>query len=68
MANTAAAMPTVIPYLKGLGYDLVTIPEVVAPKQVTSPALNAGWNLISLPIEPALEFPHIVFRGITDRR
>lgn len=64
--NTAAAIPTIIPHLKAQGYELVTIPELVAPKQVTSPAgyLNAGWNLISLPIEPALEFPHIVFRGI----
>jgi|GEM_PF-1922861 len=67
IANTAAAVPTIISSLRSMGYELVTIPELVAPKQVTSPAgfLNAGWNLISLPIEPALEFPHIVFRGLT---
>lgn len=65
VANTAAAMPTIISNLRGMGYELVTVPELVAPLQVTSPTLPAGWNLISLPVEPALEFPHIVFRGIT---
>lgn len=65
VANTAAAMPTIISNLRGMGYELVTVPELVAPLQVTSPTLPAGWNLISLPIEPALEFPHIVFRGLT---
>ena len=67
IANTEAAIPTVITNLRALGYELVTVPELVAPQQVTSPSgqLNAGWNLISMPIDPALEFPHIVFRGIT---
>lgn len=65
VANTATALPTIITNLRGMGYELVTVPELVAPKQVTSPTLNSGWNLISLPIEPALEFPHIVFRGLT---
>lgn len=67
ITNTANAVPTIISTLKGSGWEFVTIPELVAPKQVTSPAgfLTAGWNLISLPIEPALEFPHIVFRGLT---
>jgi len=38
----------------------------MAPRQVVSPteALSPGWNLISIPIEPALPFPHIVFRGV----
>jgi len=67
MATTKDAIPTVITNLRSQLFELVTVPEVVAPTQVTSPAgfLQAGWNLISLPIEPALEFPHIVFRGLT---
>lgn len=67
IANTEAAIPTIITQLRSQGYELVTVPELVAPTQVSSPTgqLNAGWNLISLPVDPALEFPHIVFRGIT---
>lgn len=64
--NTADAMPTVIANLQGMGFQLVTVPEIVAPQQVSSPEgfLQEGWNLISLPIEPALEFPHVVFRDV----
>lgn len=67
IAETEAAVPSIITGLRGAGYELVTVPELVAPTQVTSPVgeLNAQWNLISLPIDPALEFPHIVFRGVT---
>ncbi|MCX6374866.1 MAG: polysaccharide deacetylase family protein, partial [Armatimonadetes bacterium] len=66
VANTEAAIPTVITELRNRGYELVTVPELIAPKQVSSPPgeTSAGWNLISIPIEPALPFPHIVFRGI----
>jgi outer membrane protein assembly factor BamB/peptidoglycan/xylan/chitin deacetylase (PgdA/CDA1 family) len=65
IANTEAAIPTVITELRNQGYELVTVPELIAPKQVSSPQgeMCAGWNLISIPIEPALPFPHIVFRG-----
>lgn len=66
IANTEAAIPTVITELRNRDYELVTVPEIIAPKQVTSPPgeICPGWNLISIPIEPALPFPHIVFRGI----
>ncbi len=66
IGNTEAAMQTIITQLRGQGYELVTVPELVAPKQVVSPdnALRPGWNLISIPIEPALPFPHIVFRNV----
>jgi outer membrane protein assembly factor BamB len=66
IGNTVDAIQTVITGLRDQGYELVTIPELVAPKQMTSPpgAIAAGWNLISLPMEPALGFPHIVFRGL----
>lgn len=66
VANTEAAIPTIITELRNQGYELVTVPELIAPKQVTSPQgeMCAAWNLISIPIEPALPFPHIVFRGI----
>lgn len=67
IAETEAAVPSIISGLRSAGYELVTVPEVVAPTQATSPVgqLNSGWNLISVPIDPALEFPHIVFRGTT---
>lgn len=65
--NTADGLPTIISSLRSQGYTLVTLPELEAPLQVTSPEgyLQPGWNLISLPIEPAMEFPHVVFRGLT---
>lgn len=66
IANTESAIQTVITELRNRGYDLVTIPELIAPSQVISPPgqLCAGWNFISIPLDPALPFPHIVFRGV----
>jgi len=64
--NTEIAMPTIIDALRAQGYELVTVPEIVAPKVVSSPpgTINTGWNLISIPIEPATPNPPVVFRGI----
>ncbi len=65
LANTEGAVAGVIDGLRGLGYELVTVPELVAPLQVTAPAsaISPGWNLMSLPIEPANTSPMCVFRG-----
>lgn len=64
--NTAGAIPGVIDGLRGLGYELVTVPELVAPLQITAPpsVVAPGWNLMSLPIEPANTSPMCVFRGV----
>ncbi len=64
--NTEIAMPTIIDTLRAQGYELVTVPEIVAPKVISSPpgTINAGWNLISIPIEPATPNPPVVFRGV----
>ena len=66
VGETAAAAPTIIYNLRQMGYDLVTVPELVAPIQMTSPAgtLLPGWNLISLPIVPANTTPMVVFRDL----
>ncbi|MCL6519331.1 MAG: PQQ-binding-like beta-propeller repeat protein [Armatimonadetes bacterium] len=65
VANTEAAMPTIINELRNRGYELVTVPEIIAPEEVVSPVgtINPGWNLISIPLEPANPSPHIVFRN-----
>jgi len=64
--NTEIAMPTIIDTLRGQGYELVTVPEIIAPRVISSPpgTINAGWNLISIPIEPATPNPPVVFRGL----
>ena len=66
VANTAAALPTIIDQIRAQGLELVTVPELVAPLQVTSPpeAVAPGWNFISLPIDPANTTPAVVFRGL----
>jgi peptidoglycan/xylan/chitin deacetylase (PgdA/CDA1 family) len=65
LSNTEAAIPTVITELRSMGYELVTVPELVAPEEVTSPpgTINAGWNLISIPTEIANPTPAVVFRN-----
>lgn len=66
LANTEGAAAGVIDGLRGLGYELVTVPELVAPLQLTAPSgvLSPGWNFVSLPIEPANTTPMVVFRGL----
>ncbi|MDI6828532.1 MAG: PQQ-binding-like beta-propeller repeat protein [Armatimonadota bacterium] len=64
--NTEIAMPTIITELRNRGYELVTVPEILAPEVVTCPdsLINPGWNLISIPIEPANPNPLVVFRNV----
>ncbi|MDH7480498.1 MAG: PQQ-binding-like beta-propeller repeat protein [Armatimonadota bacterium] len=64
--NTEIAMPTIITELRNRGYELVTVPEILAPEVVTSPngLINPGWNLISIPTEPANPNPLVVFRNV----
>jgi len=66
LSTTEAALPTIISELRNRGYELVTIPELLAPEVVTSPQgiINPGWNLISIPTEIANPTPQVVFRGI----
>lgn len=66
VANTEAALPTIIDGLRAQGYELVTVPEIVAPEIISSPpdAVCPGWNLISIPCEIACTNPEVVFRGI----
>lgn len=44
VANTEAAMPTIISELRNMGYELVTVLEIIAPEEVISPegAVNPG--------------------------
>lgn len=66
VGETAAATPLVIDNLRAMGYELVTVPELVAPVQISSPAdaLAPGWSFISLPVQPANTTPMVVFRGL----
>jgi outer membrane protein assembly factor BamB/peptidoglycan/xylan/chitin deacetylase (PgdA/CDA1 family) len=63
VGETAAAAPTIIYNLRQMGYDLVTVPELIAPVQITY-TLLPGWNLVSLPLVPANTTPMVVFRGV----
>jgi len=65
LANTEGAIAGVIDGLRAAGYELVTVPELVAPLRVTAPpsAISPGWSFMSLPIEPANTSPMCVFRG-----
>jgi len=63
VGETAAAAPTIIDNLRLDGYDLVTVPELIAPVQITK-TLLPGWNLVSLPLVPANTTPMVVFRGV----
>jgi outer membrane protein assembly factor BamB/peptidoglycan/xylan/chitin deacetylase (PgdA/CDA1 family) len=62
---TASAMPTIVPELLSRGYELVTVSELAAPLQITSPteAIFGSRSLMSVPIEPAHPAPLQVFRG-----
>lgn len=62
--ETAQAVPVIVDELRAMGYDLVTVPELIAPIQVNSLLLNPGWNFISLPMVPANTTPMVVFRGL----
>ena len=63
--NTETALHTILPELLSQGYELVTVSELVAPEEAVSPAgsVEAGWSLISFPIEPAHAAPLTVFKG-----
>ena len=63
--TTAAAVQTIVPTLLSQGYDLVTVSELIAPLQVTSPpeAFCAPKALMSIPIEPAHASLKTVFSG-----
>lgn len=66
LANSEDAAAGTIDGLRALGYELVTVAELVAPLQVTAPSnvVAPGWNLLSLPIEPAVGTPMCIFRGV----
>ncbi len=66
LANSEDAAADTIDGLRALGYELVTVPEIVAPLQVTAPidVVRPGWNFLSLPIDPANPAPAVVFRGV----
>ena len=67
VGETAAAVPVIIDELRDRGYDLVTVPELTAPIQVSSPygaLVPDCWNCISLPLVPANTTPMVVFRGL----
>ena len=61
--ETAQAVPVIVDNLRAMGYDLVTVPELIAPVQITK-TLLPGWNLVSLPLVPANTTPMVVFRGV----
>ncbi|HET6455586.1 MAG TPA: PQQ-binding-like beta-propeller repeat protein, partial [Armatimonadota bacterium] len=63
--TTATAIQTIVPTLLSQGYELVTVPELDAPLQITSPteAIFGNRSLMSVPIEPAHPAPLQVFRG-----
>ena len=65
VANTETALQTILPELLSRGYELVTVSELAAPEEAVSPAgsVDAGWSLISFPIEPAHAAPLTVFKG-----
>ncbi len=62
--GTEGALPTIIPELLARGYELVTVSELIAPSVVTSPPIPAGWNLMSVPIEPAHPTPPVVLKDM----
>ena len=62
--TTEAAVAAVVPELLSRGYELVTVAELVAPDQVSSPPIPEGWSLMSTPIEPAHPTPAVVYKGV----
>ncbi len=66
LANSEGAAAGTIDGLRALGYELVTVAELVAPLQVTAPASDVapGWNFLSFPIDPANTTPMCTFRGV----
>ncbi|HET6456663.1 MAG TPA: PQQ-binding-like beta-propeller repeat protein, partial [Armatimonadota bacterium] len=63
--DVETALQTIVPTLLSQGYELVTVSELVAPLQITSPteAIFGSKSLMSVPIEPAHPAPLQVFRG-----
>lgn len=65
LTTTATAVQTIVPTLLSQGYELVTVPELAAPLQITSPTsdISGSRSLMSVPIEPAHPAPLQVFQG-----